>query len=373
MINNLPSDIRKIVDGLNYSIDNVGRSKDKVINFENKYILKISDKKDHILKEKNINDWLINKIPCSKNIIFEEYNNKYYYLRTCLDGDSLINERFLNNPNLLIEILIKVIKTLRSLDKYECQYYSTDNKGNSFVHGDLCLPNIFVSKNNEFIGFIDLGNSGKGDSWYDYSWLLWSLEYNLKTDKYNKILLDKLNIKYDSEKFNLYIPKKYQHTAYNVDVIDGYLNKEDVRILFNEYTNMIIENDIGFIEYLKLQNYEEELNNLNYKYGRPMGRLYLLYYDNKLAGSIALKQIDKENCEMKRLYVRNEFRNLKLGSYLIDLIIREAKDIGYKYMLLDTFPFLNIAIEMYKNRGFYEIDSYNNNPIDNSIYLKLDL
>ena len=87
MINNLPSDIRKIVDGLNYSIDNVGRSKDKVINFENKYILKISDKKDHILKEKNINDWLINKIPCSKNIIFEEYNNKYYYLRTCLDGD----------------------------------------------------------------------------------------------------------------------------------------------------------------------------------------------------------------------------------------------------------------------------------------------
>ena len=52
-----------------------------------------------------------------------------------------------------------------------------------------------------------MDNSGLGDRWYDYSWLLWSLEYNLKTDKYNKVLLDRLGLKFDSEKYDEYIPE----------------------------------------------------------------------------------------------------------------------------------------------------------------------
>lgn len=85
-----------------------------------------------------------------------------------------------------------------------------DNIGNDFIHGDLCLPNIFVNKNNEFIGFIDLENAGLGDKWYDYSWLLWSLEYNLKSNKYNNILLKKLKLSFNKEKYNMYIPKDYR-------------------------------------------------------------------------------------------------------------------------------------------------------------------
>lgn len=72
------------------------------------------------------------------------------------------------------------------------------------------MPNIFVNKDNEFVGFIDLDNSGLGDKWYDYSWLLWSLEYNLKSNKYNKILLNKLKLEFDKEKYNMYIPKDYR-------------------------------------------------------------------------------------------------------------------------------------------------------------------
>ncbi|MCI8412077.1 MAG: hypothetical protein HFJ40_06605 [Clostridia bacterium] len=72
------------------------------------------------------------------------------------------------------------------------------------------MPNIFVNKDNEFVGFIDLDNSGFGDKWYDYSWLLWSLEYNLKSNKYNKILLNKLKLEFDKEKYNMYIPKDYR-------------------------------------------------------------------------------------------------------------------------------------------------------------------
>lgn len=42
-------------------------------------------------------------------------------------------------------------------------------------------------------------------------------------------------------------------------------------------------------------------------------------------------------------------------------------------MLLDTLPFLKSALRMYQGLGFYEIPCYNDSPMDNSIYLALDL
>lgn len=76
---------------------------------------------------------------------------------------------------------------------------------------------------------------------------------------------------------------------------------------------------------------------------------------------------------MKRLYVRPEFRGNKIGYILIRQIINDAKEIGYRHMLLDTLPFLKSAIYMYKKIGFYEIPCYNNSPMSSSIYMKLNL
>ena len=119
--------------------------------------------------------------------------------------------------------------------------------------------------------------------------------------------------------------------------------------------------------------FSTSLENLEDKYGLPYGRLYLAFCDEKLAGCIALRKIDDENCEMKRLYVKPDFRGKKIGNILVERIIEDAKSIGYKHILLDTFPFLETAIKLYKKLGFYEIESYNNNPMDNLIYLKYDL
>ena len=96
-----------------------------------------------------------------------EENEKAYYLRTFIKGTSLIQDKFLKNPLLLIVILKDVIERLRKLDQYDCPFVS-DTSGNDFVHGDLCLPNIIVDENNQFAGFIDLSNAGKGDKDYDY-------------------------------------------------------------------------------------------------------------------------------------------------------------------------------------------------------------
>lgn len=204
-----PDKIENIVKGIKYSKDNIGRSEDEVYIFESKYVLKISNNKDRLKDEKERIDFLNScNIPCSKSICYLEENDKCYYLRTCINGRSLIDKKIKENPELLIDILVEVINILRSIDKYDCPFKSKDNVGTDFVHGDLCLPNIYVDENNKFVGFIDLDNFGRGDRWYDYSWLLWSLKYNLKTDKYNKVLLDRLGLKFDIDKYNEYIPEE---------------------------------------------------------------------------------------------------------------------------------------------------------------------
>ena len=207
----LPDEIKKIVEGTPFNIDNIGRSSDQVIIFEDKYVLKISSDHDRLKKEYEINKYLEGKIKCSKNILLITENNKTYYLRTCINGYSLIHNKYISNPHLLIEALVKTVKILRSLDNDQSfNIKSHESSGNSFTHGDLCLPNIYFDDNNEFIGFIDLNASGLGDPWIDYAWMLWSLEYNLKTTKYHHLLLEKLNIKFDIDKYNYYIPVEYQ-------------------------------------------------------------------------------------------------------------------------------------------------------------------
>ncbi len=158
-----------------------------------------------------------------------------------------------------------------------------------------------------------------------------------------------------------------------IELTSAYDYPQEVKQLFSEYTEMLIQGDSTFREYLEIQNYEEELEHLETKYGLPYGRLYLAYYDGELAGCIGLKKIDEQNCEMKRLYVRPEYRGKQIGNVLIKRIVSEAKEVGYSFMLLDTLPFLKSAIHMYKKWGFYEIPCYNNSPMEFSIYMKLDL
>lgn len=90
-------------------------------------------------------------------------------------------------------------------------------------------------------------------------------------------------------------------------------------------------------------------------------------------GAWGLRKLDERNCEMKRLYVRPQYRGARIGERLARQVIDDARAIGYAHMLLDTFPFLESAIRMYRALGFYEVERYNDNPIEGCIYMKLDL
>ena len=99
-----------------------------------------------------------------------------------------------------------------------------------------------------------------------------------------------------------------------VQILPGFDRPHHVRELFSEYTKLIIDSDNSFREYLAIQNFDEELLHLERKYGPPGGRLYLAYYDQQLAGCVALRQLDEHSCELKRLYVRPKFRRNHIGS-----------------------------------------------------------
>ena len=159
----------------------------------------------------------------------------------------------------------------------------------------------------------------------------------------------------------------------NFALKDAYDHKEEVRELFTEYTDMLVAGEPRFAEYLDIQNYDDELKHLEKKYGRPSGRLYLLYVDDKLAGCVGIRKLDKEKCELKRMYVKPAFRGQQLGELLLERIMGDAKRIGYEYMYLDTLPFLKTAIKMYRRYGFEEIERYNDSPVDDTIFMRIKL
>ena len=158
-----------------------------------------------------------------------------------------------------------------------------------------------------------------------------------------------------------------------LEIRQAYDEPESIRELFMEYTESLIAADQYVATVLQAQDFEEELADVGKKYGRPEGRLYLAYWDRELAGCIGLRRIDDECCEMKRLYVRPQYRSRHIGSVLVKRIIQDARDIGYRSILLDTLLFLEDAVRMYRRIGFHETKKYNNNPMETAVYMRMEL
>lgn len=153
----------------------------------------------------------------------------------------------------------------------------------------------------------------------------------------------------------------------------AYAFPQEVRLLFAEYTQMLMQGEPAFRAYLELQHYEDEADHLKEKYGPPAGRLYLAFCRGEPAGCIGLRRLDGESCEMKRLYVRPCFRGKGIGRLLAEKIIADAREAGYRHLFLDTLPFLQSALRLYKSLGFCETARYNNSPVAASVFLKLEL
>lgn len=139
---------------------------------------------------------------------------------------------------------------------------------------------------------------------------------------------------------------------------------QEVRSIFREY-----EQWLGLD--LCFQSFEEEMATLPGKYSPPDGRLYLARIDGETVGCIALRKLEDGVCEMKRLYLRELARGKGVGMKLIELIISDAREIGYTKMRLDTFPpKMGKAVSLYESHGFYTIEPYYENPHGDTLFME---
>ena len=110
------------------------------------------------------------------------------------------------------------------------------------------------------------------------------------------------------------------------------------------------------------QGLEQELTALPGIYAPPAGRLLLAIHDGQPAGCIALKSHDAKTGELKRLYVRPRLRGLNIGWLLVSALVEEARQSGYKRLVLDSHIFMTKALEIYRAAGFRPVSTPSDFP-----------
>lgn len=155
--------------------------------------------------------------------------------------------------------------------------------------------------------------------------------------------------------------------TYTIRSASGAGDIETARELFRAYAD-----ELDFE--LDFQNFEEELDRLPRPYVLPKGDLlFAEMSDGTVAGCVGLRPLEGDICEMKRLYVRPQYRRQGIGRALTRTILDRGRALGYDRMRLDTVADMHAARSIYTSLGFYEIDPYRHNPLDGAVYMEAEL
>lgn len=136
--------------------------------------------------------------------------------------------------------------------------------------------------------------------------------------------------------------------------------------LFEEYAGSL-QVDLSF------QDFDNELKVIDRQYNQPGGALLLVFAGDAAVGCAGIRKIDGHTAELKRMYVRDEYRGYKIGVTLLEQSLQIAQSLGYKKIRLDTLQDMKKAQELYRSFGFYEIPSYRFNPLEGAIYMEKEL
>ncbi|MFW5927938.1 MAG: GNAT family N-acetyltransferase [Thermoplasmatota archaeon] len=153
-----------------------------------------------------------------------------------------------------------------------------------------------------------------------------------------------------------------------IELVESYDEQDisEIRDIFIEYRK-----DLGLD--LSFQEFQDELEELPGEYSPPEGSILMAKDEDETVGCVALRKINEDTCEMKRLYVKPDYRGEGLGKKLALSIIEKAREKGYGKMKLDTLTTLKKANELYRSIGFEECEPYRYNPLDDALYMELEL
>jgi putative acetyltransferase len=138
---------------------------------------------------------------------------------------------------------------------------------------------------------------------------------------------------------------------------------EQASVLFKEYAD-VLGIDLSF------QDFEKELVTMHIQYNKPDGGLLLAYVNDNPIACTGVRKSEGKTAELKRMYVRREYRGQRIGVELLKLSLNMAKELGYEKIRLDTLEHMTKAQELYKSFGFYIIPPYRFNPIRGTIYME---
>ena len=141
---------------------------------------------------------------------------------------------------------------------------------------------------------------------------------------------------------------------------------QSVRELFIQYAD-----SLGFD--LEFQGFSRELAELPGDYKFPAGCMLLAEAADGYAGCVALRPLQNNICEMKRLFVIPEYQGCGIGRALAEAVIGGARKQGYQRMRLDTVESMKAAQGLYFSLGFKTIEAYCHNPLDNPSFMELEL
>jgi putative acetyltransferase len=138
---------------------------------------------------------------------------------------------------------------------------------------------------------------------------------------------------------------------------------EQGKHLFREYaTSLGVD--------LSFQDFDNELQMIDRQYNKPYGALLLVYDSGSAIGCAGIRKIDDDTAELKRMYVRGEYRGYGIGVKLMERSLDLARELGYRKIRLDTLSTMKKAQALYRSFGFYEIPSYRFNPLEGTVYME---
>ena len=141
---------------------------------------------------------------------------------------------------------------------------------------------------------------------------------------------------------------------------------EDAKNLFIEYSNSL-SIDLSF------QDFENELKSITVQYSKPNGALILVFVNDSAIACAGIRKLDDETAELKRMFVRLEYRGQNIAQQMLVMAIDLAKKMNYKRIRLDTLPSMKAAQKLYTAFGFYEIPAYRYNPVDGTVFMEKKL